>query len=108
MIANPLDDEALLGGLSSPAFGISPDALWLLRRAVGPRRHLWPAVVVAAGAGERQLAEPHWLAHLPAEDVESLSALEAMVAELREAGSRLPLEGLVERCWRPAATTSRC
>jgi ATP-dependent helicase/nuclease subunit A len=96
VVANPLDDEALLGGLSSPAFGVSPDALWLLRRAVGPRRHLWPAVLVATGAGERQLTEPQWLSHLPAEDVESLIALETMVAELREAGSRLPLEGLVE------------
>ena len=96
VIANPLDDEALLGGLSSPAFGVSPDALWLLRRAVGARRHLWPAVVVAAGAGERQLEEPRWLEHLPAEDVESLSDLRAMVAELREAGARLSLQGLVE------------
>ncbi len=33
MIANPLDDEALFGALASPACGVLPDTLWLLRRA---------------------------------------------------------------------------
>ena len=40
-IANPLDDLALLGALSSPAGGVSPDALWLLRQAAG-RGRFWP------------------------------------------------------------------
>ena len=31
-LANPLDDEPLIGALASPACGVSPDALWLLRR----------------------------------------------------------------------------
>ena len=37
VIANPLDDELLFGALASPACGVSPDALWLLRRG-RPRR----------------------------------------------------------------------
>ncbi len=97
VIANPLDDEALLGALSSPAFGASPDALWLLRRASGRRRHLWPALLRAVDAGAATLAEPQWLEHLASEDRSALAALQAMVAELRGAGTRLPLERMVER-----------
>ncbi len=50
-IANPLDDQALFGALASPACGVAPDTLWLLRAAAGPRRHVWPALERAAGAG---------------------------------------------------------
>src|SRR4029077_5036571 len=51
-IANPLDDQALFGPLASPACGAAPDTLWLLRAAAGKRRHVWPALERAAGAGE--------------------------------------------------------
>ena len=34
-IANPLDDQALFGALASPACGVAPDTLWLLRAAAG-------------------------------------------------------------------------
>ncbi len=97
VIANRLDDEALLGALSSPAFGVSPDALWLLRRAAGGTRHLWGALEAAIGAGEPALEESVWLEHIPPADREALGALHAIVAELREAGTRLPLERLLER-----------
>ena len=96
VIANPLDEEALLGALSSPAFGVSPDALWLLRRAAGGRS-LHSALLVAAGAAELELDEPVWLEHLPASDREALASMERIVAELREAGTRLALERLIER-----------
>ena len=43
-VANPLDDESLLGALASPACAASPDALWMLRRVAGRGRHLWPAL----------------------------------------------------------------
>ena len=33
VVSNPLDDEYLFGALASFANGVSPDALWLLRRA---------------------------------------------------------------------------
>ena len=35
VVANPLDDQPLLGALASPAGGVGPDTLWLLRRATG-------------------------------------------------------------------------
>ena len=50
VIANPLDDEALLGALASPACAVTPDTLWLLRRVALGRRErgfstrLWPAL----------------------------------------------------------------
>ena len=55
-IANPLDDQALFGALASPACGLAPDTLWLLRAAAGKRRHVWPAVERASWAGAR----PRW------------------------------------------------
>ena len=51
-IANPLDDQALFGALASPACGVAPDTLWLLRAAAGRRRHVWPALR-ARGRGRR-------------------------------------------------------
>ena len=48
-IANPLDDQALFGALASPACGVAPDTLWLLRAAAGSRCHVWPAVEWAVG-----------------------------------------------------------
>ncbi len=50
-IANPLDDQALLGTLASPACGVTPDTLWLLRAAAGRGRHIWPTVEQAGGTG---------------------------------------------------------
>ena len=45
VVANPLDDEPLLGALASPACGVCPDTLWLLRRAAaGETRELRPAL----------------------------------------------------------------
>ena len=51
-ICNPLDDQALLGALASPACGMAPDTLWLLRAAAGRGRHIWPAAEQATGLGE--------------------------------------------------------
>jgi ATP-dependent helicase/nuclease subunit A len=95
-VANPLDDQALLGALASPACGAAPDTLWLLRAAAGGRRHLWPALERAAGAGAAELAEPERLEQIPAGEIELLRRFVATLTELRERGPRLPLEGLVE------------
>lgn len=67
VVANPLDDELLLGALASPACAASPDALWLLRRAAGKGRHLWPELARrfgaraegATGTGERDPGREH-------------------------------------------------
>jgi ATP-dependent exoDNAse (exonuclease V) beta subunit len=99
-IANPLDDEALFGALSSPACGAAPDTLWLLRAATGRRLHIWPAVERAVGAGETDLAEPERLAQIPEPEIELLRRFVAAIASLRERGPRLSLAALIE-----AATT---
>jgi ATP-dependent exoDNAse (exonuclease V) beta subunit len=57
-VANPLDDEPLLGALSSPACGASADALWLLRRLAGDRRHIWPALADHFGDEQAPVPQP--------------------------------------------------
>jgi ATP-dependent exoDNAse (exonuclease V) beta subunit len=99
-IANPLDDQALFGALASPACGVAPDTLWLLRAAAGRRRHVWPALERAVGAGEAELAEPQRLEQVPPAEIELLRRFAATLASLRERGPRLSLAGLIE-----AATT---
>jgi ATP-dependent helicase/nuclease subunit A len=99
-IANPLDDQALFGALASPACGVAPDTLWLLRAAAGRRRHVWPALERAVGAGEAELAEPERLGQLPDSELGLLRRFAETIAALRERGPRLPLAGLIE-----AATT---
>jgi ATP-dependent helicase/nuclease subunit A len=99
-IANPLDDQALFGALASPACGVAPDTLWLLRAAAGKRRHVWPALERAIGAGEAELPEPQRLTQIPEPEIELLRGFAATIASLRERGSRLSLAALIE-----AATT---
>ncbi len=99
-IANPLDDQALFGALASPACGAAPDTLWLLRAAAGKRRHVWPALERAVGAGEAELAEPERLEQIPAAEIELLRDFAATLGTLRERRPRLPLAALIE-----AATT---
>jgi ATP-dependent exoDNAse (exonuclease V) beta subunit len=96
VVANPLDDHALFGALASPACGAAPDTLWLLRMAAGKRRHVWPALERAAGAGEAELAEPERLDGIPPSELELLRAFVARIASLRERGARLSLPALVE------------
>jgi ATP-dependent exoDNAse (exonuclease V) beta subunit len=96
VIANPLDDHALFGALASPACGAAPDTLWLLRAAAGKRRHVWPALEQAAGAGDAELTEPERLEGIPEDERELLRTFVARIASLRERGPRLLLAALVE------------
>jgi ATP-dependent exoDNAse (exonuclease V) beta subunit len=96
VIANPLDDHALFGALASPACGVAPDTLWLLRAAAGKRKHVWPAVERAAGAGEAELAEPARLQGIPEPERELLATFVTRIASLRERGPRLSLPALIE------------
>ncbi len=96
VLANPLDDHALFGALASPACAVAPDTLWLLRRAAGKRRHVWPAVERAAGAGEAELAEPERLEGIPESESQLLARFVATIAALRERAPRLALPALVE------------
>jgi ATP-dependent helicase/nuclease subunit A len=99
VIANPLDDELLFGALASPACGASPDSLWLLRRAAGQGRHVWPALEHGFGP-ERTDWEPadaDALAAIPEEDGARLRRFCAILARLRAEKALLPLDELVER-----------
>ena len=98
-ISNPLDDELLFGALASPAGGVSPDALWLLRQAAGSGRHIWPLVEWRYGGAERQPFEPdpEWLEHIPGEDAERLRRFCSILAPLRDEAPLIGLEALVER-----------
>jgi len=96
VVANPLDDHALFGALASPACAVAPDTLWLLRKAAGKRRHVWPAVERAGGAGESELTEPERLDGIPASERELLTRFVTTIASLRERAPRLSLPALVE------------
>ena len=96
VLANPLDDHALFGALASPACGVAPDTLWLLRKAAGKRRHVWPAVERAAGAGEPELVDPERLEAIPEPEQELLRGFVATLVSLRERGPRLTLPALIE------------
>ena len=98
-ISNPLDDELLFGALASPACGVSPDALWLLRRVAGSRRHVWPVIDWRYGDGTEGPWNPdlEWLDHVPADDVSSLERFCSILGPLRAEAPLLSLEELIER-----------
>jgi ATP-dependent helicase/nuclease subunit A len=105
VIANPLDDEALFGALASPACGLLPDTLWLLRKAATVRgdddrewaRHIWPTVrdLVEKGAPTEGNAE--MAALIPGEELERLRAFTGVLRDLRRVGTEGGLEALVDR-----------
>ena len=119
-VANPLDDESLLGALASPACGAGPDALWMLRRIAGRRRHLWPALedlfrpppeepppepapdeAPAEEPDERELERraqaATWSERLPDADRTRLAHFYERLTDLRAEAAQLPLDTLVER-----------
>jgi ATP-dependent exoDNAse (exonuclease V) beta subunit len=96
-IANPLDDQSLFGALASPACGVTPDTLWLLRAAAGRGRHVWPALERAAGLGEAELDAAERLDQIPEPEIARLSGFAAALHELRARSTRLPLAELIDR-----------
>jgi ATP-dependent helicase/nuclease subunit A len=99
VVANPLDDHCLFGALSSPACAVLPDTLWLLRRAAGKGRHLWPTMERRFGRHEDTDDEgaEEWLAAIPERDGERLAGFCDTLAELRDDAPRLGLEELIDR-----------
>ena len=95
-ICNPLDDQSLLGALASPACGVAPDTLWLLRAAAGRGRHLWPAVEQAAGLGEAEDIDAERLGQIPATELSLLRAFAEKAGELRRRAGSLSLAGLID------------
>ena len=95
-IANPLDDQALLGTLASPACGVAPDTLWLLRAAAGRGRHIWPTVEQAAGLDEDERADPERLGQIPAAELTLLRTFAETLVALRRRATSLSLAGLID------------
>ena len=112
-IANPLDDQALFGALASPACGLAPDTLWLLRAAAGRRRHVWPAIERATAdakptgrkrrhsrrfrpVGGEDAEASAFLGEIPEGEMALLERFAETIAALRRRGTRLSLPGLVE------------
>ena len=97
-IANPLDDQALLGALASPRLRRRPDTLWLLRRraaasARSGRRSSGPSALGEAELEDRApgRADPRGGAGAAAR------LRDAGSARCASAGTRLPLAALIER-----------
>ena len=105
VVANPLDDEYLFGALASFANAVSPDALWLLRRAAtaedGHARARLAADRVALRRRRREPAGargPDWLEAIARRATPSgSSASAAILAGLRAEAPLLTLEELIER-----------
>lgn len=95
-LANPLDDAALLSSLASPACGVAPDTLWLLRAAAGSREPIWSALRAAAGNGDASLADAGRLEQIPEVERELLRRFVETLEGLRAYGTRLPLAATVE------------
>ncbi|HSS04637.1 MAG TPA: UvrD-helicase domain-containing protein [Solirubrobacterales bacterium] len=95
-IANPLDDQALFGALASPACGVAPDTLWLLRAAAGRGRSVWRTVEQATGLGEAELSDPQRLGQIPAAELALLSRFARRLVALRERAPYLPLADLID------------
>ncbi len=98
-IANPLDDECLLGVLASPLCGIGPDALWLLRSAAGRGNHLWPVIERRFGRQEpaEEAESEHRLAAIPPDDVAGLRELCDRLSSLRADAPLIGLDELIQR-----------
>ena len=96
VLANPLDDQALFGALASPACGVTPDTLWLLRAAAGQGRHVWPTIEQVAELGEDERIDGERLAQIPESELALLRRFAITIADLRRRSTSLPLAGLID------------
>jgi len=96
VVANPLDDNQLLGALTSPACGLSTDALWLLRKTSGHRIPLWPALSALATGKNPEPEAAEWLEKVPDGDRERAGEFVDTVNSLRRRAAMLPLAELIE------------
>jgi ATP-dependent helicase/nuclease subunit A len=103
VIANPLDDEALLGALASPACAVTPDTLWLLRRVAldrlerGYSTRIWQALrEVAAGEVPEDADGHRWAEAIGDEEAERLRRFVERIEGLRRDAPLLGLEGTIQ------------
>ena len=95
-IANPLDDQALLGTLASPACAVTPDTLWLLRAAAGRGRQLWPTIEQATGLGVSAEVDVERLGQIPPDELHLLGRFAETLTALRRRATSLSLAGLID------------
>ena len=93
VVANPLDDDSLLGALTSPACGASSDAIWLLRRMAPDYEPVWPTLKLVANGLGGQVSNHEWFEHLPEPDLRILTEFVTQIEAIR---SRAPSLGLDE------------
>ena len=95
-IANPLDDQALFGALASPACGVSPDTLWLLRpppgRSATSGRRWRRRRVSARPSSSARAARAD-----PRRDIAPAGGFAETVPSCGSAGPELPLAELIDR-----------
>ena len=104
VVANPLEDQALFGALASPACGVLPDTLWLLRKSAsvpgeGGRRwnrHVWPLVRDLVERGEPSEGDAEAAALIPGDELERLKRFADRLDALRSRGAEGGLETLVD------------
>jgi ATP-dependent exoDNAse (exonuclease V) beta subunit len=96
VVANPLDDNQLLGALTSPACGISTDALWLLRRAGEPYQPLWPALSALASGDQPNPTGAEWLTRIRGDDRERAVRFVDTINSLRRRSVTMSLAELIE------------
>ncbi len=96
VVANPLDDNQLLGALTSPACGLSTDALWLLRKASAWGDPLWPALSALSTGDAPNPDGADWLEKVPHGDRDRAVTFVGTVNSLRRRVATLPLAELIE------------
>ena len=93
-IANPLDDQALFGALASPACGVAPDTLWLLRAAAGQAAPRLAGARAGGGTGRgASSTSPSAWTQIPAAELRAAARLRRdarRAARARAARSRSP------------------
>jgi ATP-dependent exoDNAse (exonuclease V) beta subunit len=106
VVSNPLDDEPLFGALASPACGVLPDTLWLLRQAASEARedggrdrqlHVWPQLHDLITEGTLRRGNQEAAEQIPADELERLRTFATRLEGLRATGAEDGLEALVER-----------
>jgi ATP-dependent helicase/nuclease subunit A len=114
-VANAQDDRALVDAMASPACGVRPDTLWLLRRAAGTAPLWWavnrlfgpPAPAAPEdGDGEGEGGDDgeswgqrvaRWGAAVPDDDAALLRRFVSGLERVRSAAPTLALDALVDR-----------
>jgi ATP-dependent exoDNAse (exonuclease V) beta subunit len=91
VVANPLDDRALVAALTSPACGVGPDGLWMVRETAGRNEALWHGVEkLALGWRESGMSDED-----PSGDLAAIVGFHKDIETARSRLDRTPLESLV-------------